>query len=68
VLWKTDEVRAYKLDVRDEISSGLSYFPQSLFQAVTQVYRNFHTAVQDVFGAEVSKSLRPVSFLRLCPA
>ncbi len=64
VLWKTDEVRAYKLDVRDEISTGLSYFPQSLFQAVTQVYRNFHTAVQDVYGEDVSRSLRPFSFLR----
>ena len=64
VLWKTDEVRAYKLDVRDEIRSGLSYFPQSLFPAVTQIYRNFHKSLQDVYGKEVSRSLRFSSFLR----
>jgi phosphoenolpyruvate carboxylase len=64
VLWKTDEVRAFKLDVRDEIYSGLSYFSQSLFQAVTQVYRNFHTALQDVYGKSVAQSMRAPSFLR----
>ncbi len=64
ILWKTDEVRAFKLDVRDEIRSGLSYFPQSLFQAVTQVYRNFHKALHDVYGKGVAHGLRPSSFLR----
>ncbi|MEW6678927.1 MAG: phosphoenolpyruvate carboxylase [Pseudomonadota bacterium] len=64
VLWKTDEVRAFKLDVRDEIYSGLSYFPQSLFQAVTQVYRNFHAALEDVYGKDAARSLRTSSFLR----
>jgi len=64
VLWKTDEVRSFKLDVRDEISSGLSYFPQSLFQAVTQVYRNFNTALNDVYGKDVALRIKPSSFLR----
>lgn len=64
VLWKTDEVRAFKLDVRDEIYSGLSYFPQSLFQAVAHIYRNFHTAVVDVYGEAVAKALKTPAFLR----
>ncbi len=64
VLWKTDEVRAFKLDVRDEIYSGLSYFPQSLFQAVTQIYRNFHTAVVDVYGDRVACQMKAPAFLR----
>jgi len=64
VLWKTDEVRAFKLDVRDEIYSGLSYFPQSLFQAVTQVYRNFHTALHEVYGKDAALALGSPSFLR----
>ncbi|MEW5770940.1 MAG: phosphoenolpyruvate carboxylase [Pseudomonadota bacterium] len=64
ILWKTDEVRAFKLDVRDEITSGLSYFPQSLFQAVTQVYRNFNKALHDVYGKEAAQGIRPSSFLR----
>ena len=40
ILWKTDEVRTYKLEVRDEIRAGLSYFSLSLFQAVVSVDRN----------------------------
>ncbi|MEW5891533.1 MAG: phosphoenolpyruvate carboxylase [Pseudomonadota bacterium] len=64
VLWKTDEVRAFKLQVRDEIRAGLSYFPQSLFQAVTLVYRNFHKSLRDVYGAEAAESIRVSSFLR----
>lgn len=64
VLWKTDEVRAFKLDVRDEIYSGLSYFPQSLFQAVTQIYRNFHTSLVDVYGEAVAADVKAPAFLR----
>ena len=64
VLWKTDEVRAFKLVVRDEIRAGLSYFPQSLFQAVTQVYRNFHKSLRDVYGEEAAAGLSVPSFLR----
>ena len=63
-LWKTDEVRSFKLDVRDEINSGLSYFPQSLFRAVTQVYRNFHKSVRDTYGIDVSNTLKVPAFLR----
>lgn len=50
VLWKTDEVRDYRLEVRDEIRAGLSYFPQSLFHAVVGVYRNYRRALEDVYG------------------
>lgn len=64
ILWKTDEVRSFKLDVRDEIHSGLSYFPQSLFLAVAQVYRNFHRALSDTYGEAVAAKLRVPAFLR----
>ena len=50
MLWKTDEVRARNMGVQDEIEAGLSYFPLSLFQATTYVYRNFERAVKDVYG------------------
>ena len=49
MLWKTDEVRARSMGVQDEIEAGLSYFPLSLFQATTHVYRNFERAVKDVY-------------------
>ena len=62
ILWKTDEVRASKLDVRDEIRAGLSYFPLSLFEAVAQSYRNLTHAVRDVYG-EVQAAKLSVSNL-----
>jgi phosphoenolpyruvate carboxylase len=52
VLWKTDEVRASRLSVEDEIAAGLFYFPLSLFEATVQVYRNYERALSDVYGPE----------------
>lgn len=64
ILWNTDEVRAGKLDVSDEIRTGLSYFPLSLFQAVTQVYRNFTRSLTDVYGAQAPAEIGTPTFLR----
>lgn len=64
ILWNTDEVRAGKLDVSDEIRTGLSYFPLSLFQAVTQVYRNFSRALVDVYGSQASAEIGTPSMLK----
>ncbi len=64
VLWKTDEVRAQRVEVRDEIASGLSYFPSSLFQAVVRTYRNFGQALADVYGPEAARRLGVPGFLR----
>ena len=52
VLWKTDEVRTQKPEVRDEIKNGLFYFRESLFNAVPQVYRNLEKAVRRIYGAD----------------
>ncbi|MBS1211891.1 MAG: phosphoenolpyruvate carboxylase, partial [Proteobacteria bacterium] len=62
LLWKTDELRAHKLEVRDEINNGLFYFPISLFQAVTEVYHNLEATIRDVFGEAVD--VRVPSFLK----
>jgi phosphoenolpyruvate carboxylase len=64
ILWNTDEVRAGKLDVSDEIRAGLSYFPLSLFQAVVQVYRNFTRSLVDVYGQQALEEIGTPSFLR----
>ena len=64
ILWNTDEVRANKLDVSDEIRTGLSYFPLSLFHAVTQVYRNFTRSLADVYGSKAPEEIGTPSFLR----
>lgn len=63
VLWKTDEVRAQRVEVRDEVASGLSYFPSSLFPAVVRVYRNFGQALTDVYGEAVARRLGVPRFL-----
>ena len=39
-LWRTDEVRSKKPQVKDEIDNGLFYFRECLFDAVPDVYRN----------------------------
>ena len=62
MLWKTDEVRARSMEVKDEIEAGLSYFPLSLFEATTQVYRNFERALYDVYTEEAQQIHIP-SFL-----
>lgn len=65
ILWKTDELRARKLEVRDEIGNGLFYFPNSLFQAVTEVYRNLDMSVRDVYGEDAARlAVRVPGFLR----
>ena len=64
LLSKTDEVRARKLGVEDEIDAGLFYFSLSLFQATVSVYRNFQRSLVDVFGEELAAQIRVPSFLR----
>ena len=39
ILWRTNEVRVKKPQVRDEIKYGLFYFEESLFEAIPFVYR-----------------------------
>ena len=46
ILWRTDEVRESRPQVRDEINNGLYYFKESLFQAVPVVYRNLETQLR----------------------
>lgn len=48
-LWRTDEVRAQKISVLDEVHTGLFYFPISLFEAVLSVYRNFEETLEEVY-------------------
>jgi len=55
ILWKTDEVRASKPQVRDEVKNGLFYFRESLFKAVPETYRYLEKAVDRVYGPELSE-------------
>ena len=66
ILWKTDEVRVQRPQVRDEIKNGLLYFHECLFQAVPTTYRYLEQAVQRTYGKDPAHphSLRVPSFLR----
>ncbi|MDH5473036.1 MAG: phosphoenolpyruvate carboxylase [Gammaproteobacteria bacterium] len=45
-LWRTNEVREYKPQVKDEIKNGLFFFRESLFKAVPEIYRNLERKIQ----------------------
>jgi len=47
ILWRTDEVRESRPQVRDEINNGLYYFKESLFKAVPIIYRNLELRVKE---------------------
>lgn len=66
VLWKTDEVRVHRPQVRDEIRNGLFYFRDCLFEAVPEVYRNIERAVRNTYGTsrDGQPAVRVPSFLK----
>ena len=64
ILWKTDEVRAHRPQVRDEINNGLHYFTESLFEAIPAVYKELEKAIIEVYGREAAATLRVPSFIR----
>jgi len=66
ILWKTDEVRPRRPEVRTEIRNGLYYFRESLFQAVPETYRFIEKAARRIYGPgpDGRALLRVPSFLR----
>lgn len=56
LLWATDEVRAIKPSVRDEVKNGLYYFNVSLFDAVPRSYRNLENAIRRVYADELTEA------------
>jgi len=65
ILWKTDEVRAKRPQVRDEIRNGLFYFQESLFDAVPRLYRGLEKGIKRIYGADQGAAAITVpSFLR----
>lgn len=49
-LWKTEEVRAVRPEVRNEIRNGLHYFHESLFQAIPEIFRRLERAIKRSYG------------------
>ena len=61
LLWRTNEVRENKPQVRDEIKNGIYYFKESLFDAVPVVYRNLEERIRDHYP---SAQITVPSFLK----
>jgi phosphoenolpyruvate carboxylase len=59
-LWQTEETRAYKPDVMDEVRNGLFYFESVLYDLAPDVVRSLERAVAQHYPGA---SVRP-SFLR----
>ena len=55
-LWKTDEVRPAKPDVRHEIRMGLHHFEASLFEAIPVVYRRLQYAIERRYADDESNT------------
>ncbi|MEJ2592214.1 MAG: phosphoenolpyruvate carboxylase [Candidatus Thiodiazotropha sp.] len=49
-LWKTEEVRAVRPEVRNEIRLGQHYFQRSLFEALPQVYRRLDAGIRRIYA------------------
>ncbi len=66
ILWKTEEVRPSRPEVRSEIRNGLYYFRESLFQAVPMAYRYLEKAARRTYGTDMrgETRLRVPSFIR----
>ncbi len=60
-LWRTNEVRQHKPQVRDEIKNGLYFFRTSLFNAVPNIYRNLERKIRKHYP---DSSITVPSFLR----
>ena len=61
LLWRTNEVREYKPQVKDEIKNGLFYFRESLFNSVPHIYRNLENKLAKHYP---DATIQVPSFLR----
>jgi phosphoenolpyruvate carboxylase len=66
VMWRTDELRAHKPEVQDEVRTGLYYMRNSLLEAVPQAYRYFEKAVRKHYGTRANgePAVKVPSFIR----
>ncbi len=56
-LWQTDDVRAARPTVRDEIRMGLDYYEVSLFNTIPVLYAEIAAALDAEFAPDVSREV-----------
>lgn len=49
-LWQTNETRHFKINVRDEIENGVSYFDLSFFQALPKLYARLSDQLHEQYA------------------
>ncbi|MFS2173385.1 phosphoenolpyruvate carboxylase [Priestia megaterium] len=49
ILWQTDELRDRKPTVMDEVSNGLYYFDETLFQVLPQIHQELENCLQEKY-------------------
>ncbi|PVE64503.1 phosphoenolpyruvate carboxylase [Priestia megaterium] len=59
-LWQTDELRDYKLTVMNEVSNGLHYFDETLFDVLPQI----HQDLEDLLNETYNQKWKVPNFLR----
>ncbi len=58
-LWQSDEVRAIRPKVLDEVNSHLHYFEETLFPILPLIYRNFEYALKKAYNLQTSIMIPP---------
>ena len=51
-LWKTEEVRGARPEVRNEVRNGLYFFHDSLFEAVPEVYHRLEQSIRRAYAGD----------------
>jgi len=58
-LWQTDEVRAKKPLVSDEIRMGLDHYPMSIFESLPRLYSEIQESFRDIYGKDLDSNEVP---------
>ncbi|WP_034680991.1 phosphoenolpyruvate carboxylase [Caldalkalibacillus mannanilyticus] len=61
ILWQTEELRIEKPTVMDEVSNGLYYFDETLFDVLPKIHQELEDSLQEIYpenGWEVPNFLR----------
>lgn len=50
MLWKTSEIRPFKLQIQDEIENGVAYHPLTFFSALPALYERLEDGIRQEWG------------------
>lgn len=53
ILWQTDEIRAHKPTVMDEVSNGLYYFDRTLFEVLPRIHQELEEVLEEKYQSKI---------------